>query len=175
MAKVYYKIDSRKKAKITEDSKGKIIIRIDDIVNLEENGVTKLEHGEFINTSENPKIKYKFNECFTLFLYYFVAILLVILLALLGIGKDFNILTSSYIDNIIGIAALLFGLISIPKVKTFLYKKFPGPRIGNKLWYVVIMLCLPYYIILFMSWAGVPISFSNICGIIGFIICILTW
>lgn len=40
-----------------------------------------------------------------------------------AIGKDFKILDSNYIDNIIGIAALIFGIVSIPRVKEWLGRR----------------------------------------------------
>jgi len=43
--------------------------------------------------------------------------------SILAIVKDFKVLDSNYIDNIIGIAALIFGIVSIPRVKEWLGKK----------------------------------------------------
>lgn len=174
MAKLHYTIDSKKKARI-EKEHGKTRIIIEDVVMIEENRVIKLDYGEFINVSENKERKYKFDEWITIILYLSATILLVVMFSMFGIGKDFGILTSGYIDNIIGIAALLFGLASIPKVKECLGKNLTGPRICNKLWYVVMILCIPFYIIAILNGVGLSSSISNICGIIGIIICIMTW
>lgn len=175
MAKLHYTIDSRRKAQIKKNAYGKISMIINDVVRVEENRVIKLDYGEFINCGENKQRKCKFDEKINFILYLVATILLVIMFILLGIGKDCDILTSSYIDNIIGIAALLFGIASIPKVKECLAKKLTGPRICNKLWYVVMILCLPFYIIVIMNKIGLSSSISNTCGIIGIIICIMTW
>ena len=43
--------------------------------------------------------------------------------SILAIVKDFKVLDSNYIDNIIGIAALIFGIVSIPRGKEWLGKK----------------------------------------------------
>lgn len=174
MAKLHYTIDSKKKARI-EKEHGKTRIIIEDVVMIEENRVIKLDYGEFINVSENKERKYKFDEWITIILYLSATILLVVMFSMFGIGKDFGILTSGYIDNIIGIAALLFGLAFIPKVKECLGKNLTGPRICNKLWYVVMILCIPFYIIAILNGVGLSSSISNICGIIGIIICIMTW
>lgn len=174
MAKLHYIINSRKRAQIKKMNPGKVRIIIDDVVTIKENGDTKLDFGTFQN-NENKKKKFTFIDCFTTLMYSIAIILLVLILILLGIGKDCNILNSTYIDNIIGIVALLFGISSIPRIKEFFGKNLTGPRICNKLWYVVMILCLPFYIVIFMDWIGLSNSVSNICGIIGIIISILTW
>jgi len=175
MAKVHYIIDSKKKAHIKKNIQGKISVVIEDVVKIEENHTTKLDYGKFINGSETKHKKRTLDEWITLILYFMAVILLVLLASLLAIAKDLNILNSNYIDNIIGIMALLFGLSSVPKVKEFLGRMLVGPTIIRKLWYIVMMLCLPFYIIVFMDWVGLSSGISNICGIIGIIICILTW
>ena len=48
----------------------------------------------------------------TYFLYLVTAGIILLFFAILAIGKDFKILDSNYIDNIIGIAALIFGIVS---------------------------------------------------------------
>lgn len=174
MAKVHYIIDSRKKAQI-EKRNGKTTITIEDTVRVEENHIVKLDYGKLINFNDNKSKKVKCEDVITIILYLIAIILLVIMFALLGISKDFNILTDSYIDNLIGIAALLFAISSIPKVKEFLSKILTASRLWKKLWYIIMMLCLPFYIIAIMNKLGFPCSISNTCGIIGIIICIITW
>lgn len=175
MSKIHYIIDSRKKAQIEKKQNGKTSVVIDDVVRIEENRVTKLDYSGFINASESKGRKYKLDEWIT-YIKYIVALLLILTIYIvLGISKDCGILTSGYIDNLVGIVALLFGITSIPKVKEFLGKKVTGRSKHNKLWYVLIMLFLPFFIILLLDLFSLPSSISNICGIIGLIICILTW
>lgn len=175
MAKVHYIIESRKKAYIEKNENDKISIVIEDVVKIEENHTIKFDYCEFINGSEKTGKKYGTSDSIAFILYFVAIILLVVLLVLLGFGKDFGILNSSYIDNIIGIVALLFAIFSIPKAKEVLGKISFGPAIVKKSWYIMMILCLPFYIVLFMSWFGLSSGISNICGILGIIICILTW
>lgn len=91
------------------------------------------------------------------------------------IGKDFKILDSNYIDNIIGIAALIFGIVSIPRVKEWLGRRLSERKAIKKLWYIIIILFLTICIVAFMKKMGISIIISNICGIVGIIISILVW
>lgn len=175
MSKLHYTIDSRQKALIEKKPHGKIDIVVKDVVRLEENRTLKLDHGNFINNIDNKKKNYTWDECITIFLYSLAIVLLVFLLALLAISRDFNILKSSYIDNVIGIVALLFSLTSIPKIKENLSRWLIGPKILAKAWYIIMILCLPIFIGLFISWLGLSNSISNICGFIGIVISIITW
>ena len=59
----------------------------------------------------------------TYFLYLVTAGIILLFFSILAIVKDFKVLDSNYIDNIIGIAALIFGIVSIPRVKEWLGKK----------------------------------------------------
>lgn len=56
-------------------------------------------------------------------LYLVAAGIILLFFSILAIVKDFKVLDSNYIDNIIGIAALIFGIVSIPRVKEWLGKK----------------------------------------------------
>ena len=95
---------------------------IEDVVSIEENHETLLNYGELINDNERNRKK-TFNDYITYFLYLVAAGIILLFFAILAIGKDFKILDSNYIDNIIGIAALIFGIVSIPRVKEWLGKK----------------------------------------------------
>jgi|GEM_PF-4677526 len=170
MAKQHYVIDSRKKAQIEPQTNGKINIIISDVVKFEENRETVIDYANFINGSEKTGKKENSFDFIEKIMYFISMILLMFLFVLLGFGKDFNILSSSYIDNIFGIVALLFGVASIPKVKEFI-----GKRFANKIWCILMILSLTFYIIVLMSWIGLSSSISNILGIIGLFICILTW
>lgn len=175
MAKVHYILDSRKKAQISKNAKGNISVIIDDVVKVKENNVVKLDYAEFINYGDKNSNKYKVHDYATMLLYLFAVALLILMFIMMAIGKDFGLLTSRYIDNVIGITALLFGIVSIPRIKEYLGKKLLSPPILNKLWYIIILLCLPFYIVMFMSWGGLSSSISNVCGIIGIFICIFVW
>lgn len=92
-----------------------------------------------------------------------------------AIGRDFKILESDQIDNLIGFAALFFGIASIPIVKEYIGRISKGSRIYNKVLYIVMVLCIPFYLVWLIDFLRVPIGISNICGVIGIIISILTW
>ena len=151
MSKTHYIIDSRKKARI-EKGISKTTVIIKDVVSIEEN-----------------------HETLTYFLYLVAAGIILLFFAILAIGKDFKILDSNYIDNIIGIAALIFGIVSIPRVKEWLGKRLSESKAIKKLWYIIIILFLPICIVVFMKKMGISIIISNICGIVGIIISILVW
>ena len=121
MSKTHYIIDSRKKARI-EKGISKTTVIIEDVVSIEENHETLLNYGELINDNERNRKK-TFNDYITYFLYLVAAGIILLFFAILAIGKDFKILDSNYIDNIIGIVALIFGIVSIPRVKEWLGKK----------------------------------------------------
>ena len=163
MAQLHYIIDSRKKVRINKKAHNNFSIVIENVVKLEENHRMRIDGGVLIDDNKNRVKKNTRVEIITYILYSIAIMLLLALFVLLGVG------------NIIGIAALLFGLVSIPRVKEFLSKILGGPPICNKCWYVLMILCLPFYIVLFMNWIGLPNSVSNICGIIGIIISICTW
>lgn len=78
----------------------------------------------------------------TYFLYLVTAGIILLFFAILAIGKDFKILDSNYIDNIIGIAALIFGIVSIPRVKEWLGRRLSERKAIKKLWYIIIILFL---------------------------------
>lgn len=101
--------------------------------------------------------------------------LLVLLPALLGVAKDFNILKGGLIDNIIGIAALLCSISSIPLIKEKMGKIMPGDKFYKKCIYLILMLVLPYYIALPINQIEIANSISNTCGVIGIIIFVFTW
>lgn len=105
----------------------------------------------------------------------FALIMVVVALMLLGIAKDCGVLDSHYIDNTIGIVALLFALVSIPRIKESIGKKLTGPSLLKKLWCLVMIVCIPFYIVLIMNLVGLSSSVSNFCGLIGIIISIFTW
>lgn len=174
MAKVHYIIESRKKAHIEKAMVGKKRIIIEDIVSVKENNQILLDYGKFINSSKNPA-KTSIIDIFTIIAYLTAIIVLVLFLTMLAISKDFNILNSIYIDNIIGIIALLFAICFVPKVKEVLVRVLVGPTLLNKLWYIVVILCLPFCISLFMQGSGLAMGISNICGVVGIVISILTW
>lgn len=175
MAQLHYIIDSREKVRINKKAHNNFGIVIENVVMLEENHRMRIDGGVLIDDNKNRVKENTRVEIITYILYSVAIMLLLALFILLGVGKDCNILNSSYIDNTIGIAALLFGLVSISRVKEFLSKILGGPQICNKCWYVLMILCLPFYIVLFMNWIGLQNSVSNICGIIGIIISICTW
>lgn len=104
-----------------------------------------------------------------------VILLLLSLLAILALGKDGAIFENLAIDNIIGITALLFSISSIQNVKDYLSKRIAGTKIYKKMWWIVMILILPFYIVYVMQWLGLPGGISNICGLIGIFISILTW
>ena len=111
----------------------------------------------------------------TYFLYLVTAGIILLFFAILAIGKDFKILDSNYIDNIIGIAALIFGIVSIPRVKEWLGRRLSERKAIKKLWYIIIILFLTICIVAFMKKMGISIIISNICGIVGIIISIQVW
>ncbi|MCI5504381.1 MAG: hypothetical protein MR410_09945 [Eubacterium sp.] len=110
MSKIHYIIDSRKKARI-EKGIGKTTVIIEDVVSIEENQETLLDYGELINDNERNRKK-TFNDYITYYLYFVAASIKVLLFSILPIGKAFKVLDSDSIDNIIGIAALIFGIVS---------------------------------------------------------------
>lgn len=175
MAKDHYVIASRKKAQIEEKEHGKKRIVIDNVVSMTENGSIILDYGNFIESGEKKHKKCTLDEALTIVLYIVTIILILAMFCVLAVAKDFGILTSSNIDNLIGIAALLFAVVSIPRVKEILGKWSFGSRIVKKLWYVIMILVLPYFIVFLLDKVGVANSVSNICGIIGLAICIFTW
>ena len=173
MSKIHYIIASRKKARI-EKKVGKTIVIIEDVVSIEENHETLLNYGELINDNEKNRKK-TLNDYITYFLYLFAAGIMLLFFSILAIGKDFKILDSNHIDNIIGIAALIFGIVSIPRVKEWLGKQLSESKVIKKLWYIIIILFLPICIVALMKVMGISIIISNICGIVGIIISILVW
>lgn len=173
MSKIHYIIDSRKKARI-EKGISKTTVIIEDVVSIKENHEILLNYGELINDNERNRKK-TFNDYITYFLYLVAAGIILLFFAILAIGKDFKILDSNYIDNIIGIAALIFGIVSIPRVKEWLGRRLSESKAIKKLWYIIIILFLPICIVAFMKKMGISIIISNICGIVGIIISILVW
>ena len=97
----------------------------------------------------------------TYFLYLVTAGIILLFFAILAIGKDFKILDSNYIDNIIGIAALIFGIVSIPRVKEWLGRRLSERKAIKKLWYIIIILFLTICIVAFMKKMGISIIIRN--------------
>lgn len=175
MAKFHYIIDARKKMRIEKNVQNKISVNIENIVRLEENHIIKIDDSVLVDDYKKGGKKKKPFEIIAFILYFIAIMLLVILLILLGFGKDFNIFSSYYIDNIIGITALLFSIASISKVKECLSKIFGGTGVYNKMWHILMLLCLPFYITLAIREIGLSSSIGNICGVIGIFISICTW
>ncbi len=175
MAKFHYIIKSRKKAEIEKNVRGKTRVIVEDVVKLEENGMTKIDYGNFISSNEEKRKKRIWSDYITSVLLSVALIVEIALFATLGIGRDFDILTSNYIDILIGLAALSLGIVSIPWVKEFLGKKFVGPRVHKKLGYSIIILALPLGVIYLMQQCNISSSISNILGIIGIVISIFCW
>lgn len=142
---------------------------------MEENGVTKIDYENFISGNEKKSEKYIWSDYITNTLLVIALIMVVVALMLLGIAKDCGVLDSHYIDNTIGIVALLFALVSIPRIKESIGKKLTGPSLLKKLWCLVMIVCIPFYIVLIMNLVGLSSSVSNFCGLIGIIISIFTW
>ncbi len=175
MAKFHYLITSRKKAKIEKNVRGKTRVIVEDVVKLEENGMTEIDYGNFISSNEKKRKKHIWSDYITSVLLSMALIAEIALLATLGIGKDFNILTSNYIDVLIGLAALSLGIVSIPWVKEFLGKKLVGPRVHKKLCYSIIIIALSLVVIYLMQQCNISSSISNILGILGIVISIFCW
>ena len=142
---------------------------------MEENGVTKIDYENFISGNEKKSEKYIWSDYITNTLLVIALIMVVVALMLLGIAKDCGVLDSHYIDNTIGIVPLLFALVSIPRIKESIGKKLTGPSLLKKLWCLVMIVCIPFYIVLIMNLVGLSSSVSNFCGLIGIIISIFTW
>ena len=115
------------------------------------------------------------NYNYYILLYLVAAGIILLFFSILAIVKDFKVLDSNYIDNIIGIAALIFGIVSIPRVKEWLGRRLSERKAIKKLWYIIIILFLTICIVAFMKKMGISIIISNICGIVGIIISILVW
>lgn len=174
MARKHYVIESKKKAK-KEVKNGKIKIIIDDVIECDENGIKIIASGKDIPASINKENRYVIGEWITRGMFIIVILLLLSLLAILALGKDGAIFENLAIDNIIGITALLFSISSIQNVKDYLSKRIAGTKIYKKMWWIVMILILPFYIVYVMQWLGLPGGISNICGLIGIFISILTW
>lgn len=171
MSKVHYIIDSRKKAQIEKKEQGKMSVVIQDAVMIVENGRVKIDYENLISGTED-KVKNRIaSEVISVILYVFGILSIMGLYVLLGVVPN----TTVYTDNLIGIAALLFGLTTIPKVKEYLGKILVGPQLIKKLWCITMILILPFYIIWIMVGVGISIEISNICGIAGIVISILVW
>lgn len=175
MARKHYVIESKKKAKKEEVKDGKIKIIIDDVIECDENGIKIIASGKDIPASINKENRYVIGEWITRGMFIIVILLLLSLLAILALGKDGAIFENLAIDNIIGITALLFSISSIQNVKDYLSKRIAGTKIYKKMWWIVMILILPFYIVYVMQWLGLPGGISNICGLIGIFISILTW
>lgn len=174
MARKHYVIESKKKAK-KEVKNGKIKIIIDDVIECDENGIKIIASGKDIPASINKENRYVIGEWITRGMFIIVILLLLSLFAILALGKDGAIFENLAIDNIIGITALLFSISSIQNVKDYLSKRIAGTKIYKKMWWIVMILILPFYIVYVMQWLGLPGGISNICGLIGIFISILTW
>ena len=171
MSKVHYIIESSKKAQIERNENGKIKIVIQDVVRMEKNRKIKVKNGELVSNNENNCS----NDWVSVILYGLAFLMMFFLVAILAFGKDLGIWNNNYIDNIIGIVALLFAVSSIPFVKEFLNRKLVLSKLYNKLWYFLMIMCIPFYIVLFMKWVGITFGISNICGIAGVLISVFTW
>ena len=176
MSKVHYKVDSRKNAKIEKNQSGRITMLIEDVVRVEVNEKIKVDNGAIMDEINNGGYnKWKLSDLISVLLYAIALVNMFVLFFLLAFGKDIGIWESSNIDNLIGLVALLFAISSIPIVKEFLNRKLSLPLLWNKLWYFLMVMCIPFYIVFVMDWIGVSFNISNICGVFGIVICSLTW
>lgn len=174
MARKHYVIESKKKAK-KEVKNGKMKIIIDDVIECDENGTKIIASSKDIPASINKENRYVIGKWITCGMFVIAILLLSLLLAILAFGKDCAIFENIAIDNIIGITALLFSISSIQNVRDYLSKRIAGTKIYKKMWWLVLILIFPFYIVCAMQWLGLPSGISNICGFIGICISILTW
>ena len=101
-------------------------------------------------------------------IYFLIIVGLIFCFFLIAVGKDVGILIGNWIDNTIGIIALLFGIYSIPEVKKILEKKFKGTRIEKTAACFIITIAIA----LIIERSDLINNISNICGVVGIIISI---
>ena len=83
---------------------------------LEEGKMAKVH---YVVTSKKQEKKMTGSDWVITIVYYGVLVLLFTLYAAIALGRDIASFDSSHIDNLIGFAALLMGIMSIPNVKAF--------------------------------------------------------
>ena len=147
MANKHYYIVSKKKCKIETNTNGKTWVIIDDANIIDENGKLIHDDSKFISNNDNKR-KQTIGEILSIVSFIVVIILSLIIYIYCEISKDFNILNSSVIDNIIGIVVLLFTFFSISNVRIYLNKILGGSRFYKKTWCLTMILILPFYIAL---------------------------
>ena len=174
MAKVHYIVETKKKALIQEEENGHIKIIIDCAKRIEENGQIKVKNGKIIKNSSKKNKKMPFIYRIKCIIYVLIIVALVGYIILGEVSKNSNKLENNMFDTIMAIIGLLSTLNSIPAIDEFRNKLFGGIDKVKDLWSIIMMLCIPFYIIWVIEKIGVLCNLGNICGILSFIISIGT-
>lgn len=114
----------------------------------------------------------KYNNLLTKAILIFTIIALVLIVGLVATGSDFFNWKNSLIDNAIGSAAFLFGILACDPVKVCLKNKFSN---RFKEVTIVLILSLSFCIALVLQRLGIENSIGNTCGFIGIVISIIFW
>ena len=170
MAKYHYLVETKHKVELKENG-NKTAASFDDVLAVKENKKLIYESGDFRLVEKDESFSGKIETI----LFYIAITAVLLLLIILGLYRDYGNGLSAAVDDLIGIVAILFAIVSIPPIKRFIGKKISKYGYFFKIWMILMLLLIPFGLLLIMKRLGIPQGISNTLGLIGILLSILFW
>ncbi len=167
MAKKHYVIEAKGSEKIENYN-----ITIENCTYIEKNHRVLDKFGKYRKIN---KENMSFFDWISTILSAVAVILIVIMLGCISQLKDSLSARDVHIDNIISEIGLIFAVMSIKGVRTFIDRVVLGSRIVKKIMLLVWIMLAPFYLAAFFSYIGISPSISNWASIAAIIISILSY